>query len=134
MERRTFMKSVGIASTTGITALAGCSAIGGSGGASGEVTENAFDNLTVESHRLENTTVLGTEAVAGVVTVKNTGSEAIDLALDVTMYDGDTVVASDDATVDETIDPGTSKEISEAYEGRKEDVTRYEISITEQSF
>lgn len=130
MQRRTILKGTAIAATGGLTSLAGCSIIGG-GGPSGEVTTNDFDTITVESHRLENSTVLGTEAVVGIVTVKNTGSEPTEVALDVTMYDGDTVVASDDATVDETVEPDTSKEISEAYEGRKEDVTRYEISLTE---
>ncbi|AWB26269.1 hypothetical protein HARCEL1_00315 [Halococcoides cellulosivorans] len=95
---------------------------------------NEFDNLDVKSHRLENTTILGTEAVNCIVTAENTGNEPIALALNVTLYDGDTIVASDEPTVDETVRPGNSKEISEAHEGRKENVTRYEISITEQSF
>lgn len=136
MKRRTLLKGASIAVATGsVTALSGCTgSLGGGGGASGEVTTNEFDNLSVEEHRLENTTVLGTEAVAVVATVENTGDEPIELALDVTLYDGDTIVGGDDATVDETIEPGTSKEISEAHEGRKEDVTRYEISITEQEY
>lgn len=131
MERRSMLKGVAVAATGSLAALAGCATIGG--GASGEVTTNEFDNITVESHRLENSTVLGTEAVVGIVTVKNTGSESVEVALDVTMYDGETIVAADDATVDETVEPDSSMEISEAYEGRKGEVTRYEISLTETS-
>lgn len=127
MERRTFLKSTAIASVGGLTSLAGCS----DDSASSSVVTNEFDSITVESSRLENTQQLGTEVVQAVVTVNNSSSEAVDVALDVTMYDGETIVAADDATIDETIPANSSKEIAEPYEGRKEQVSRYEISLTE---
>jgi Mycoplasma protein of unknown function, DUF285. len=110
--------------------IAGCSGIVG-GEASGEVVENVFDEIEVQSHRLENGIVLGSEVVTTIVTVENVGQEEIEIALNTTLYDGnDTIVGSDELSADETIGGETTKEVSESYEGRKDDVARYEIRIT----
>ncbi|TKX60756.1 twin-arginine translocation signal domain-containing protein [Halorubrum sp. ASP1] len=127
MERRNFLKGTAIVSVGGLTSLAGCSG----GSPSSSVVTNEFDSITVESSRLENTEMFGTEVVNALVTVKNSSNEAIEVGLNITLYDGDTIVASDEATVDETIPANTSKEISEAHEGRMDNVSRYEISLTE---
>lgn len=130
MHRRSYVKETAGIATVLITGIAGCS---GGGGASGEVVENTFDNITVQSHRLENTTALGTDAVATIVTVENVGDAAVEVGLEVTLYDGsDTVIASpNDFTSGESVQAGASKELSVPYKGRKGDVARYEMRLVE---
>lgn len=137
MFRRGYAKTIGMAATASLAGLAGCSSSGGgevSGEASGEVVENIFDEIEVLSHRIENTTAMGTDAVETIATVENVGQDAVTLGLAVTLYDGsDTVLDSPDFSIDNTVEGGVSQEISQSYEGRKADVARYEIRIVEPS-
>lgn len=133
MFRRGYAKTIGMAATASLAGLAGCSSSGG-GEVSGEVVENIFDEIEVLSHRIENTTAMGTDAVETIATVENVGQEAVTLGLAVTLYDGsDTVLDSPDFSIDNTVEGGVSQEISQSYEGRKAEVARYEIRIVEPS-
>lgn len=130
MQRR---QVISIVSSGAIVALAGCS---GSSGASKEVVSNAYsDTLNTSLGSLENTQVLGTDAVVLPVTIENTGDSAVTFVLKTEFYDGDTIVGTDEASsLPEEIEPGVSKEFEEAIEGRKEDVTRVEVTIQEPDY
>jgi len=129
MRRRQTLSAIG--SGIAIT-LAGCSSITGGGGASKEIVTNDYsDVLKASLGSLENTEVLGTDAVIVPVTVENTGDSNIEVGLQAEFYDGDTNIGTDDASKysPKEIPSGEKKEFDQGVEGRKDDVTKVEVML-----
>lgn len=117
-----------------MTALAGCS---GSGGANGEVVKNELEgDLKVESMKLKNTTFMGTEAVVAEITVKNTTSGKLPIGVVTEFYDGDTKLGTDETleySAEYKVEADTSKLLKEGIQGRKKDVSKFEVTVVDKS-
>lgn len=128
MQRRQLISVVG---SGAVVALSGCSE---SSGASKEIISNAYSNtINTSFGSLNNAKILGTDAVVLPVIVENMGDSPIEFGLQTQFYDGNTVIGTDEASevTPKKVGAGVSKEFEEAIEGRKEDVTKVEVQITE---
>lgn len=116
--------------TGGLVALGGCS---GSAESSGKVVKNELEgNLEVTEMSLKNTTVLGTKAVVAEITIENSADEKIPIGIETNFYDGDTKIGTDQSmkyVPEYEVEGCTSKRVQEGIEGRKKDVSKYEVSI-----
>lgn len=131
LNRRAYVRMTAAISAGSMTTIAGCSGSENMGPSS-EVVENTFSTIELQSSRLENTIVRGSEAVSAIVTVENVGEEPVEIGLDATFYDdSDTIVIDGDQSADTTVDAGVSKEVTGEYAGRKGDVAYCEIRLVE---
>lgn len=117
-----------------MTALAGCSG-SGNGGAKGEVVTNETDgDIEVTEMSLKNTTILGTEAVVAEITAENTTSETIPVGVVTEFYDGDTKIGTDEQmefVAEYEVEAETSQRLEEGIEGRKDDVSSFEVTVVD---
>jgi len=128
INRREYTLAISSIAVGSMTTLAGCSSVSGP---SGEVITNEFANVEVSDLQIENTEVLGTNAVQAKFVLENTGTEETNVHVKTEFYNDDVLVGTDDASYvnSVTVSPGDRVEETQAIEGRVEDVTSYEINL-----
>lgn len=131
INRREYSLAIGSIAAGTMTALAGCSSLSGP---SGEVITNEFEHIEVSDLQIEDTEVLGTNAVQAKFVLENTGTEETDIRIKTEFYNDDVVVGTNGApeySASTTVSPGDRVEETQAIEGRVDDITYYEISLLE---
>lgn len=81
---------------------------------------------------LENATILGTNVVVANLTIKNPASEDIPINIETEYFDGETTIGMDgtlEYSNECNIEAGVSRRAQEGIEGRKKDVSRFEVTL-----